>query len=113
MADTPDRPKSPKKRGMIGSFIVRIFYIVLLLTLNVAAHTFVQYPENRARSFCIDSYYLVKAVYVDGLSIFSINNLKWTFERVNNSVAYKQNCVASQGFGIAKVIPNIKYINIR
>jgi len=112
MADSPDKPKPPKKRGMIGSLIIRCFYIVLILTANVVAHTFVQFPENRASTFCTDSYYLVRTVYVDGLTLFSINNLEWTFERVNYSVAYKKRCVATQGFGVARAIPNIKHINI-
>jgi hypothetical protein len=105
--------KSDKPSGPIKTWLVRFIIIALLWLLLAAAHVFVQYPENRATTFCSHTYYITKFYYVDLLRLLTFNDSGSTLARSREALHYKLSCDETQAFGIPSLIPNIYSINIK
>jgi hypothetical protein len=114
MANSPNNQSQPKKRGILFNWLKNLFFIIpILLILKTTTHTIVQFPENRSKALCLETYWIIEFYWVDVLSIFFINNPAATVERSTDALDWKINCNDSDGFGITRLIPNIPKLNMR
>lgn len=115
MADNQNHKSNPKKnRGAIKEWIIRVFFILpLFWSVLGIAHTLVQFPEDRASTFCKHTYNMYRFFWFDIGSFLAAASPKTVFKISEDTVDYKIACDSRYGYFMTSIIPNIHGINLR